>query len=175
MTVCLSYETIKEAGIMKIAIKKEVRIFSDATFCYPVNCVHKLQRTTGDENRSSGPEKPKNIINFLRREKMSRTFDQYLIEQLQDPDEAKAHLELAIDEFSKDGGSEAFMLTLRLVAEAQGGVSQLAKKSNLSRQNLYKILTCKTVPKFNTALAIMKGLGFKVNISRETDISKKSA
>ena len=60
-----------------------------------------------------------------RREKISRTFDQYLIEQLQDPDEAKAHLELAIDEFFKDGDSEAFMLMLRLVAEAQGGIAQL--------------------------------------------------
>lgn len=106
---------------------------------------------------------------------MSRTFGQYMIEQLQDPDEAKAHLELAIDEFSKDGDSEAFMLMLRLVAEAQGGVAQLAKKSNLSRQNLYKILTYKTVPKFNTALAIIKGLGFKMNISREANISKRRA
>ena len=48
---------------------------------------------------------------------MTRTFNKYFIEKLKNPEEAKAHLELAIEEYKKDGDSAAFMLMLRFVAE----------------------------------------------------------
>jgi len=102
---------------------------------------------------------------------MTRTFNEYFIEKLKKPEEAKAHLELAIAEYEKDGDSAAFMLMLRFIAEAQGGIATLAQKSHLNRQNLYKILTGKTTPRFDTTIAIMKGLGYRVNIE---EISQNS-
>lgn len=95
---------------------------------------------------------------------MTRTLNEYLIEKLKNHEEAKAHLALAIDEYEKDGDSAAFMLMLRLIAEAQGGIAKLSARSHLNRQNLYKILTGKTTPRFDTTLAIMKGLGYRVSI-----------
>ncbi len=94
---------------------------------------------------------------------MTRTFerfDKYLVNKLQDHHEAKAHLELAISEYEKDGDTAAFMLMLRFIVEAQGGVPQLSEKTHLNKQNLYKILTGKTTPRFDTMISIIKGLGY---------------
>ena len=94
---------------------------------------------------------------------MTRTFikfNDYLVDRLKDPIEAKAHLELAISEYEQDGDTAAFMLMLRLIVEAQGGIPQLSERAHLNRQNLYKILTGKTIPRFDTMVSIIKGLGY---------------
>lgn len=52
----------------------------------------------------------------IRGNKMTRTFikfNDYLVDRLKYPIEAKAHLELAIGEYEKNGNTEAFMLMLR--------------------------------------------------------------
>jgi probable addiction module antidote protein len=95
---------------------------------------------------------------------MTRTFNEYFVEKLRDPEEAKAHLELAIEEYEKDGDVAAFMLMLRFIAEAHGGIAKLAERSHLNRQNLYKILTGKTTPRLDTTLTIMKGLGYRISL-----------
>ncbi len=49
---------------------------------------------------------------------MTRTylkFEDYFVEKLQDPQEGKAHLELAISEYEKDFDTAAFMLMLGLM------------------------------------------------------------
>lgn len=93
-----------------------------------------------------------------------RTLNEYLIEKLKDPEEARAFLEISLEDYEEDNDLEAFMLALRTIAEAQGGINKLAEKSHLNRQNLYKILTAKTTPKFDTALSIIRGLGFRLSL-----------
>ncbi len=94
-----------------------------------------------------------------------KTFNEYMISELKDPKEVKLFLELAMEEYEKDNDTSALMLTLRLIAEAQGGIAKLADKSHLNRQNLYKILTGKAVPRLDTMVAIIKGLGFKFSFA----------
>lgn len=96
--------------------------------------------------------------------KKYQKFQDYLVEKLRSKKEAKAFLDAAILEFEEDGDIEAFLLALRYLAEANGGMSQLSEKSNLNRQNLYKILTGKTVPKFDTTLSIMNSLGYRFKV-----------
>lgn len=91
-------------------------------------------------------------------------FQDYLVEKLRNKKEAKAFLDAAILEFEEDGDIEAFLLALRYLAEAKGGVNKLADASQLNRQNLYKILTGKTVPKFDTTLSIMNSLGYRFKV-----------
>lgn len=93
-----------------------------------------------------------------------RTLNEYLIEKLKDPEEARAFLEISLEDYEEDNDLEAFMLALRTIAEAQGGINKLAEKSHLNRQNLYKILTSKTTSTFDTALSIIKGLGFRLSL-----------
>lgn len=94
---------------------------------------------------------------------MTRTylkFKDYLIEKLRNSEEAQAFLDAAIIEYENDGDIEALMLSLRYIAEAQGGINYLSEKTNLNKQNLYKVLTGKTTPRFDTMVSIIKGLGY---------------
>jgi probable addiction module antidote protein len=55
-------------------------------------------------------------------------------------------------------------LALRNVAEAQGGVAQLAKKSKLNRESLYKILSERGNPEFRSLDALLHALGFRLAV-----------
>ena len=96
--------------------------------------------------------------------RQTRKFREYLAEKLQDPREATAYLKMALEEYEKDYNSEAFLLALRTVVEAMGGISELAKRTNLNRQNLYRVLSGNGNPKWSTLGAILGGLGFRFSI-----------
>lgn len=96
--------------------------------------------------------------------KKYQKFQDYLVEKLRSKREAKAFLDAAMHAFEEDGDMEAFLLALRYLAEANGGVSELSQKSRLNRQNLYKILSGKTMPKFDTTLSIVNSLGYRFKI-----------
>ena len=93
-----------------------------------------------------------------------RKFNNYLIESLKDPKEASAYLNVALQEYKKDNDAEAFLLALRDVAEARGGLSRLAQKTKLNRQNLYRALSSKGNPQLITLGNILNGLGFHFSI-----------
>lgn len=91
-------------------------------------------------------------------------YQEYLIESLKDPEEAAAYMKVALEEYEQDGDSEVFLLALRNVAEAQGGLSMLAEKTRLNRQNLYRALSGKGNPTFQTLDRIIHALGFRLSI-----------
>tara|TARA_B100001564_G_scaffold195345_1_gene164189 strand:- start:71 stop:385 length:315 start_codon:yes stop_codon:yes gene_type:complete len=90
------------------------------------------------------------------------TFNDQLVERLKDPEEAEWFFDQALSEYEGSGNISAFMLCLRYLAEANGGLAALAQKTGLNKQNLYKILTGKTTPKFDTIFTIIHGLGFQI-------------
>ena len=89
-----------------------------------------------------------------------RNYRDALIEDLKNPQESEAYLRIALEEYESDQNIESFLLALRNIADAQGGIGKLAEKTNLNRQNLYRILSKTGQPKFPTMLAILHGLGF---------------
>lgn len=70
-----------------------------------------------------------------------RNFKDYHIEQLRDPEDAKVYLSVALDDYEKNGDIEAFLLAVRDVAEAQGGMSRLAERVGLTLEEHYKALS----------------------------------
>jgi probable addiction module antidote protein len=74
------------------------------------------------------------------------------------------YLSVALEEYEKDGDTEAFLLALRDVTEAQGGIAKLAERTKLNRQNLYKALSDKGNPRLETVGAILHGLGFRLSV-----------
>lgn len=67
------------------------------------------------------------------------SYQEDLIEALKDPIEAAAYINAAIE----DGDREVFLLALRNVAQAHGGMSTVAEKAHLNRESLYKMLSKK--------------------------------
>ena len=54
-------------------------------------------------------------------------YDEGLLKALKDPKEARAYLEVALDECEASGETGGLLLALRDVAQAQGGVGALAE------------------------------------------------
>lgn len=63
----------------------------------------------------------------------------------------------------EDGNSELLFEAIGNVAKAQG-MSEIARKTNLSRQNLYKALSPNSSPKFDTVKKVIEALGCKLAI-----------
>ena len=91
------------------------------------------------------------------------SWDDYMTATLQDSNEAIAYLELALEEYQKDGDTSALMHAIQRVAESRGGISKLAKETQLNRQNLYRIFSNKISPRFDTLSKILRALGITIS------------
>jgi len=98
--------------------------------------------------------------------RQTRQFDIYVVESLKDPHEARAYLNVALEEYEKDGDTEAFLLALRDVAVARGGISMLAEKTKLNRQNLYRTLSNKGNPRLDTLGNILQAMDMRLSIEQ---------
>ena len=98
--------------------------------------------------------------------KHTASFKEDLIEDLKDPEFAQHYLEAALEDYEKDGDTESLLLAMRDVAQAQGGIGKLAKRTNITRPHLYDILASKHNPRLDNLLDILAGLGFRVRLER---------
>ncbi len=89
-----------------------------------------------------------------------RDYKEHLLEQLQDPEEAAAYLNAALH----DDDPHVFLLALRDIAEAQGGMSWLANVADLNRESLYRTLSLRGNPRFFNLLAVLDAVGLKLTI-----------
>jgi len=99
--------------------------------------------------------------------KKSRNYQDFLIEHLKDHDETVAYLNAALEESLKgDAESQHLFLTaLRNVAEAQGGIGNLAKKAGIGTESLYKTLSEKGNPKWHTLVSLVIALGLNLRLA----------
>ncbi|MGZ3633105.1 MAG: helix-turn-helix domain-containing transcriptional regulator [Parachlamydiaceae bacterium] len=74
---------------------------------------------------------------------ISRKYQDFLLEKPQNHDFAVAYLNEALNESLKDDeeSQQLFLIALRTIAEAQGGIAALAKKAHVGRESLYKMLS----------------------------------
>ena len=91
----------------------------------------------------------------------SKSYREELIQSLKNPMEAAEYLNAALEE----GSPEAFLLALKDVTEALGGgMSKLARKARLNRENLYRMLSEKGNPELRSMGTLLNALGFKLAI-----------
>jgi probable addiction module antidote protein len=87
------------------------------------------------------------------------------VEALKDVDYATSILSDAIQKLAESGDAQTFLLTLRKLTKAKGGMTALSKRIGINRQNLYRTFASTGNPKFRSLGAILKGLGYKLSIS----------
>lgn len=106
--------------------------------------------------------------------------EDWLLEQLQDPELAAEYLNAALAE----GDQAAFMLALRDVAKARGGVASVAKTTGLNRVALWRSLSREGNPELASLTRVLKATGLRLVIAsaakpaskrRTTAASKLSA
>lgn len=104
--------------------------------------------------------------------KNTASYHEELIESLKKPKAADLYLKIAMEEYHEDADAEALLVALRNIAEARGGMGELAKKTHLNRQNLYNVLSKKGNPRLDTLDLILKGLGYRLAI--QPDATRKA-
>ncbi len=90
----------------------------------------------------------------------TRNYKIHLDERLKDPKEAAGYLNAALE----DDDPHVFLLALKDVADAMGGMSQLSDKSTLNRQSLYRALSKTGNPKLLSVLSVLAAMGFEIHI-----------
>src|SRR5258708_38674869 len=90
----------------------------------------------------------------------SLPYEDWSIEQLKDPAEAAAYLETVIEE----GDQASIMLALRQGARAQGGVAEIARRGNLTREATYKMLSKAGNPELRSLAAVLEATGLRIAV-----------
>jgi probable addiction module antidote protein len=87
-------------------------------------------------------------------------YQEHLIEDLKDLDYAAGYLTAALEE-----GEDVFLLAVRDVAQAHGGMGALAHTTQLNRENLYAMLSAQGNPRLSSITTILDQLGFAVRFT----------
>ena len=90
--------------------------------------------------------------------------DEIRLHFLKDPKQAGFALKLALKEFEGDGNVNALLDTLRLVAQAQGGLAKLARETTISRKALHEALSPKGNPRLRTFQSVLGSLGLQMSV-----------
>jgi probable addiction module antidote protein len=80
--------------------------------------------------------------------------------RLRDPEYAAEYLTAVLAEKDR----EAFLVALKDVVKASGGMGQLAGRIKIKRPSLYRILSSEGNPTLDTLQQILKSLGLRVSV-----------
>lgn len=90
------------------------------------------------------------------------SYHDHLIKALRNREEARHYLNAALE----DGDRRVFLIALRNVAEAQGGLTRAAKLAGLNRENLYRMLSEKGNPEYTGLGKLLGALGFRLSVEK---------
>jgi probable addiction module antidote protein len=85
---------------------------------------------------------------------MVKSYEDFLQDELRDPELAAAYLTAALE-----GSQEEFLLALRSVADAHGGLAAVAEATQLNRQTLYRTLSGQGNPTLATLQGVLRAVG----------------
>jgi len=92
----------------------------------------------------------------------SASYDDLLMDMLKDEERALAYLNAALDE----SDPRIFLIALRNVTQAQGGIAKVAAHSGLNRESLYRALSEKGNPSVQTLAAVLGALGARLGVAK---------
>ena len=101
----------------------------------------------------------------------SRPYRDNLLATLQDPREAAAYLDAALEA----GDREAFLLALRQVAEARlGSIGELAGRSGLNRESLYRTLSGQGNPELASLDRLLHAVGLRLAVAVDESVDPRT-
>jgi len=94
----------------------------------------------------------------------SKPYRDDLLESLKNPVEAAAYLDAALE----SGDRAAFLLAIKDVTNANGGVREVAATANLNRETLYRTLSGKSNPNLASLNSILHAVGLRLSVEPST-------
>ncbi len=90
----------------------------------------------------------------------AESYRESLLKSLSDPDEAAHYLNACLE----DGDDRVFLLALRDVADAHGGIRTLSRYTHLNRESLYRMLSKSGNPSLDSLTAVLNACGLRLAI-----------
>ena len=85
------------------------------------------------------------------------------VDYLQTPEDIVAYLNAAIEEMGDD--PRLLMKAFRNVAEALGGVSEIARRADMDRVALSRVLAVQRIPRLDTLTKVSAACGVRMRFS----------
>ncbi|MDG9881709.1 MULTISPECIES: addiction module antidote protein [Pseudomonas] len=102
----------------------------------------------------------------------SRPHEDSVLDMLRDDEDfAIEYLAAALEEIDEPGGEDVFLLAIRRIVEARGGMSSLSQSTGLARPSLYRSIAAGGDPKLSTVLKVLQALGIGMSkvVSHRTE------
>ncbi|MGE3953796.1 MAG: addiction module antidote protein [Parachlamydiales bacterium] len=93
----------------------------------------------------------------------TRKYKDYLNERLQEPREAVGYLNAALE----DEDTRVFLLALRDVADAWGGLGWLAEEGDLNRESVYRMLSSRGNPRLTSLKSVLDAMGLHLSVRED--------
>lgn len=90
-----------------------------------------------------------------------KDFNETFDNELREPDFAAAYLAATLED-----GLDTFLIALRDVTRAHGGMAGIAAAADLNRESLYRALSEGGNPRVRTLSSVLKALGLKLSVAR---------
>lgn len=94
--------------------------------------------------------------------KLTESYHEDLLKRLADPKYAMGYLNAVLE----DGDEGDFLLALHDVAQVRGGLAQLARKTKLNREHLFRMLSRKGNPQLHNLRLIAGAMGYKFTLRK---------
>ncbi|OGR85078.1 MAG: hypothetical protein A2901_02250 [Elusimicrobia bacterium RIFCSPLOWO2_01_FULL_54_10] len=98
-----------------------------------------------------------------RRKALATPYEDFLDKQLKSPRACVSYLNAALDQ----DDDEAFLLALRDVARAQGGLSRLSQMAKIHRVTLHRMMSRHGNPLLHNVTSILHVMGLKLTVTPE--------
>lgn len=90
----------------------------------------------------------------------TESYRESLLESLKSPDEAAQYLNACLE----DEDARVFLLALRDVADAHGGIRALSRDTHLNRESLYRMLSKSGNPSLDSLAAVLNACGLRLSV-----------
>lgn len=88
----------------------------------------------------------------------TESYDDFLRDELRDPELSAEYLSAALE----GGSMDEFLLALRNVADAHGGLGFLSEITDLNRQSMYRMLSEQGNPTLSNLIKVLQTLGLDI-------------
>jgi probable addiction module antidote protein len=83
-----------------------------------------------------------------------------LLQRLKDPEFAAGYLSRCLED-----GEATFLVALRDVADARGGIRELSRKTRLNREHLFRMLSRSGNPRLRNLRLLAQAVGLKLTLA----------
>jgi len=103
----------------------------------------------------------------LRKVSNYKNYDEWVADVLrQEKNGADEYVKIAFEEYFKDGNEKTLLIMLGQAAKAKMGFKNLAEKTGLNRESLYKTLSPRGNPKLHTIKLVLGALGYELKLHK---------